>query len=90
MAKRNYAKENKWESQPAQVAARVARNRARRLMERKGLVHKGDGKEVDHKKMLAEGGSKTAVSNLRVVERSTNRKKQPKHKGAKLRNRLSN
>lgn len=87
---RNYKKENKWESSPVQVARRVARNRARRLMERKGLVHKGDGKEVDHKRMLATGGSKTDPKNLRVVSRSTNRKKQPKNKGANLRRRLSN
>jgi hypothetical protein len=82
--KRNYKKETEWENQPAQVAKRVARNRARRLMERRGLVHKGDGKEVDHKRMLATGGSKTDPRNLRVVSRSTNRKKQPKHKGKNL------
>ena len=80
-AKRNYKKENAWENTPTQVKNREARNRARALMERKGKVHKGDGKEVDHKKMLAEGGSKTNPKNLHVISRHANRVKQPKHKG---------
>ncbi|HET8689498.1 MAG TPA: HNH endonuclease signature motif containing protein [Methanosarcina sp.] len=37
-----------------------------------GLVHKGDGKDVDHKKPLNKGGSNTR-SNMRVVSASTNR-----------------
>jgi hypothetical protein len=40
-------------------------------MEKKGLVHKGDGKDVDHKKPLSKGGSNDS-SNLRVVKRSEN------------------
>jgi hypothetical protein len=82
--KRNKAKEEAYQERPEQVHKRVLRNKARRLMEKKGLVHKGDGKDVDHKKMLAEGGS-GSPRNLRVVDRSTNRKKQPAHKGAALR-----
>lgn len=78
--KRNYKKETAWEDNPEQVKNREARNRARRLMEKKGRVHPGDGKEVDHKKMLAEGGSKTSPKNLRVISRHANRVKQPKHK----------
>jgi hypothetical protein len=84
--KRNKAKEEAYQEQPEQVHKRVLRNKARRLMERKGLVHKGDGKDVDHKKMLAEGGS-GSPKNLRVVSRHTNRSKQPKHKGKNLRKR---
>lgn len=80
---RNYKKENKWEDSPAQVKNREARNRARALMARKGKVKKGDGKEVDHKKMLAEGGSKTSPKNLHVITRHANRVKQPPHKGKK-------
>lgn len=78
---RNYKKEAAYEARPEQVKNRVARNRARRLMEKKGRVHKGDGKEVDHKRMLASGGSRTDPKNLRVVSRTVNRRKQPKHKG---------
>lgn len=81
----NPKKEAAWEHQPKQRKARAARMRARRLMEKKGLVHKGDGKEVDHKKFLGGKNGKvdkatTAPSNLRVVSRETNRKKQPKRK----------
>lgn len=44
----NYAKENKWEDTPAQVKRREARNEARKKAIKKGLVHKGDLKELDH------------------------------------------
>lgn len=52
--------------------ARAASNKARRMLEREGLVHKGDGKDVDHKKPLSKGG-KTTRSNLRVKDASANR-----------------
>lgn len=85
-AKRNYAKEEKWADRPENRAKQAARMRARRLMEKKGKVHKGDGKEVDHKKFLGGKGGKLnkqteAVSNLRVISRHANRIKQPKKKG---------
>jgi len=51
---------------------RAARNKARAMMEREGLVHKGDGKDVDHKKALSKGG-KSVRSNLRVKTASDNR-----------------
>lgn len=37
-----------------------------------GKAHKGDGKDVDHKKPLSKGGT-NAKSNLRVVPASENR-----------------
>jgi hypothetical protein len=51
---------------------RAARNKARREAEKEGKVHKGDGKEVHHKKALSNGGS-NAKSNQQVVSRKTNR-----------------
>ena len=51
---------------------RAQRNKARRIMEDKGLVHKGDGKDVDHKKPLSKGGT-TIISNLRAEPASKNR-----------------
>lgn len=51
---------------------RAARNAARREMMKKGKVHKGDGKDVDHAKPLSKGGTNTA-SNLRVKSASANR-----------------
>ena len=52
--------------------ARVERNKARRLLERAGRVHKGDGMDVHHKQPLSKGG-KTTPENLAVVKASTNR-----------------
>jgi hypothetical protein len=69
---RDYKAEAKYDSQPHVKKNRAERNKARRIMTKAGLVHKGDGKDVDHKKALSKGG-KTTKSNLRVVSKSTNR-----------------
>lgn len=61
-----------YNARPDQVNKREERNLARAQMEKAGKVHKGDGKDVDHKKMLDKGGS-NAKSNLRVVDQKTNR-----------------
>ena len=53
---------------------RVKRTSARRQALREGIVHKGDGKEIDHKVPLSKGGGNTKA-NTRVVDRATNRKK---------------
>jgi 5-methylcytosine-specific restriction endonuclease McrA len=68
---RDYQRENLYKAQPAQIKARVERNRARRMMLKAGKVHKGDGLEVDHIKPISKGG-KTTNSNLRVVSASAN------------------
>lgn len=76
MSKRDYAKEYREHgSLPEQKKRRAMRNAARRLMIQKGKVKKGDGKEVDHKNYNAMDNR---MSNLRIVSRSENRKKQPK------------
>ena len=62
----------KFQSSSKAKAERAARNKARRAALRKGTVHKGDNKEVDHIKGLSEGGSKS-LSNTRVVSREYNR-----------------
>lgn len=78
---RDYKKEAAKEDTPQAVKDRVARNKARDYMEKKGKVHKGDGKEVDHKKPIGgKGGGSYSPSNLQVISRSENRKKQPKRK----------
>jgi len=71
--KRDYKKEvAKYTSKPEVKKRRAEQNAARREMEKAGLVHKGDGKDVDHKRPLSHGGS-TGRSNLRVVPASENR-----------------
>jgi hypothetical protein len=57
---------------PKEKKKRAKRNAARRTMEKAGMVHKHDGKEVDHKKSLKSGGSNKR-SNLRVLTRKQNR-----------------
>lgn len=68
---RDYKKENEYKAQPDQIKKRVARNKARRMMEREGKVHKGDGTAVDHIKALSKGGANTR-SNLRVRDFNSN------------------
>jgi hypothetical protein len=70
---RDYKKEYKnYQGTEEQKKNRAKRNSARSEMEKKGKVHKGDGKDVDHKKPLVKGGS-NSKSNLRVVSKSANR-----------------
>ena len=61
-----------YDQKPAVKKKRAARNQARAIMERDGLVAKGDGKDVDHKKALSKGGT-TVRSNLRVKTATANR-----------------
>lgn len=70
--KRDYKKENaKYNSRPEIVKKRAERNAARKELEKEGKVHKGDGRQVDHRVPLSKGGS-TSRSNLRVVPASQN------------------
>ena len=70
--KRDYKKEvAKYTSRPEVIKKRVEQNKARRILEKEGLVKKGDGKDVDHKTPLSKGG-KTVRNNLHVVSRSRN------------------
>lgn len=78
---RNYAKETAWESSPRQKKRRAARGRARYAAEKKGLVRKGDGKELDHVGYHPTGSLDRVRT--RVTSRTANRKRQPPHKGYK-------
>jgi 5-methylcytosine-specific restriction endonuclease McrA len=74
MKKRNYREEyDKYHKKPSQRKNNNARHRARYALKLK----KGDKREVDHKKPLSKGGSNKR-KNLRVVSRTTNRKKAAK------------
>jgi hypothetical protein len=71
--KRDYKREVAlYTSKPSVVKKRTEQNAARREMVKRGLVHKGDGKDVDHKTPISKGGTNTG-SNLRVVPASVNR-----------------
>ena len=81
--KRDYKKEYKnYHGKPKQRKERAARTAARELMIKKGRVKKGDGKDIDHKHPLRNGGSK-GINNLRVREKSANRSDNGHEKGEK-------
>lgn len=70
---RNYKAEyQNYQGRPEQIANRAKRNAARAALEKKGVVSKGDGKDVDHKTPIAKGGG-NGTGNLRAVPKSQNR-----------------
>ena len=67
--KKHYAE---YQGRPDQIKKRSERNKARRLMEKKLGKNAIDGKDIDHKHPMRNGG-KTTLSNLRVRSVSSNR-----------------
>lgn len=79
MAARNYRREYEMHGgTPEQKKRRAARNAARNAAIKAGKVKKGDGLEIDHKNF---NPLDNRPANLRVVDKKTNRRKQPKRKG---------
>jgi len=79
---RDYKQEYKnYDGTPAVKKKRAQRNKARRMLEREGVVHKGDGLDVDHKKPLSKGGT-TTRSNLKAKPASANRSYKRKSDGS--------
>lgn len=75
--KRDYKKEyREFHSKPLQKKRRADRNAARRRAMKRGLVRKGDGKEVDHLGSSRKG--RLNKRRTRVVSRAVNRRRQPK------------
>lgn len=80
---RDYKKEYRnYHGKAKQRKERAARTKARELMKKKGIVKKGDGKDIDHKKPLRSGGS-NGINNLRVRKKSDNRADNGHKKGEK-------
>ena len=72
--KRNYKKEyENYDGTEKVKKRRAARNKARRFMEREGRVHKGDGRDVDHKDGNPHNNSENT---LRVMNASRNRSRE--------------
>lgn len=69
---RNYSYDAEYEKSRKQVKNRVARNKARRQMTKTKGKAAMRGKDVDHKRPLAKGGSNKR-SNLRLLSKSKNR-----------------
>jgi hypothetical protein len=82
MTMRDYKAEYKnYDGTPAVKKKRAQRNKARRMLEREGIVHKGDGKDVDHITPLGKGGT-TVRSNLRAKPAAANRSFKRKSDGS--------
>jgi len=69
-ASKRSKQQRKYNSSPEQKKRRAARNQARAVMKKRGLVRKGDGKDVEHKDKNARNNSN---GNLSVRDRSSNR-----------------
>jgi hypothetical protein len=63
-------RQRKYNSQPEQKKRRAERNASRAIMEKKGKVRKGDGKDVDHKN---HNTADQRASNLSVKDKGENR-----------------
>ena len=61
-----------YQGTPAQIEKRSQRNKARRLMEKEVGKAALQGKDVDHKRMIKDGGTNSR-SNLRVTSVAKNR-----------------
>jgi hypothetical protein len=73
---RDYRKEyDSYHASPEQVARRSARNKARRLMQKRYGKEALRGKDVDHKNFNA---SDNGNGNLRLMDWRKNRSRQPK------------
>ena len=80
---RNYRKEyDSYHSKPKQKMRRASRNTARAIMARRGLVTKGDGKDVHHKTGNPMNNKKLSVKskskNRSFARTKTARKKNPR------------
>lgn len=66
------AYQKEYNARPENVAKRVKNNAARREAIKDGRAHVGDGKDVDHIKMLDKGGG-NEKGNTRVISAHENR-----------------
>jgi len=84
--KRNYGQEYKTAEKRGEVSSgsggeNALRHKARRALEKKGMVKKNDGQDVDHITPLSKGGS-GAITNTRVQSAHNNRSYPRTSKGA--------
>lgn len=69
---RDYEYDSMYQKRPEQRDAQASRKRARRMLEKDGVVKPFDGKDVDHKNGKATDNSR---KNLHAIPKSKNRGK---------------
>jgi hypothetical protein len=75
------ASQKKYNAKPEQIKRREERNKARAIMMKKGLVKKGDGKDVDHADHNT--GNESSL-NLRVQSASENRRNNRRYSSGRV------
>ena len=78
--RRNWKREYQLQKQRGDTKGQLERQKARRLLDKNGVDRNKNGKadiregrDIDHKKPISRGG-KTTMKNLRIRNRSKNRK----------------
>lgn len=69
--KRDYKHEYQLQKKRGDVKGFLERQKARRMYDKEGINRKG--KDIDHKKAISKGG-KSTKSNLRLRDRSANKR----------------
>lgn len=70
---RDYAQEKITSDARGEKPKRAARNRARRVAIKAGMIKPGSKMDIDHKVALSKGGAPTKLSNLRALSPKANR-----------------
>ena len=85
VTKRNYRKEyDNYHGTPEQIKRRDSRNAANAIAKKKGIVKKGDGKDVAHKNgNPKDNSSKNLVAQLQSKNRSFSRTAKAKKRNPK-------
>ncbi len=83
--KRDYKQEKTTDDARGGKAKRNERDRARYMLEKKGMVKKGDGKDIDHITPVSKGGT-NALGNLRVEAAAKNRSFPRRPDGSMIKN----
>jgi len=80
--KRDYKREKALRSTPKDLKENASRKAARRVLEKEGVVSKGDGKDVDHKnRNPLSNGRKNLTAKPKSANRSFSRKANAKKYG---------
>ena len=79
--RRNWKREYQLQKKRGDTKGQLERQKARRLLDKNGVDRNKNGKadiregrDIDHKKPISRGGGKTTMKNLRIRNRSKNRK----------------